>query len=173
MYTLNSFSQKPCERCKEPVGKPGRARCEACLVICRVCDKNPTDGGSYTRTCDECRTKCSKCGKPGMASRTLCSACHMQPKTDRENAAIAALPPGCARCGILAPNHWDHVNDDGRSYYSSGGKFKSVKMTMREELLSIIATGKSDILQRLCANCNWLKAYDRAAYDAPPTYGPL
>lgn len=108
-----------------------------------------------------------------MSSRTLCSACHISYARNLEQDAIAALPAGCARCGILSPTQWDHVKDNGREYYNPRtGKYRNVRTTMKDELRKIIDTGTSGLLQRLCPNCNWLKAYDRPTYDLPPVYGP-
>jgi len=89
-----------------------------------------------------------------------------------ESQARAALGNACHRCGISYPLHWDHVNDDPPRRGETV-KRGSVLATEYREIRSIAETGRSDRLQLLCPNCNYLKQYDRAAYDEAPTYGPL
>ena len=87
--------------------------------------------------------------------------------------AIDVLGRSCVRCGITAPLHLDHINDDGYANKTASGGYRRVFQAEQAEITKIINTGRSDRLQLLCANCNHLKAHDREEYNRPPTYGPI
>jgi len=97
-------------------------------------------------------------------------------KRANEMAAKAIMGGRCVRCGITEPLDWDHINDDApesSTHSASGLRRRPGLSKLEPEFNSIRKTGKSDLLQLLCCNCNQLKRRNRAAFDLPPIYGML
>lgn len=172
-----------CEHCGGELPTKGRRttriRCDACVDLCRQCSSplpRDDDPARRTRLCTPCAGSCPKCGDQSVGrdrrgNPRTCSACRNVHLRDADALAKRALGACCARCGIVSPVVWDHINDDARTI--PGRKRPSVRMSEKAEIRRIALTGKSDRLQLLCPNCNHLKHHDRAKYDQPPTYGPL
>lgn len=122
------------------------------------------------------RGTCGSCGKviaTSLKTRHKCSGCRVDERRERVRLAVVILGGRCIRCGIAKPLHMDHINDDGYRNKTANGRYRRLMQAEQAEITQILKTGRSERLQLLCPNCNYLKHHDRAGYDCPPTYGPL
>lgn len=161
-----------CEVCSGELPTKGRVtsrrRCDECMQICRRCGGIRDIIGKWL--CSKCSGICAICGSPAMGTGRRCSRCAYQRSHEMDKAAKRILGDQCTRCGIAHPIQWDHINDDATNI--PGKKRTSTRLSEQFEIRKIALSGTSSRLQLLCPNCNWLKAYDRAAYNQPPQYGP-
>lgn len=111
------------------------------------------------------------CGRV-IASPSGCGHCRNEQRRRRVRQAVDALGHTCVRCGIKSPLQFDHIHDDGFKNKTAGGNYRRIMHAEGAEITRILRTGKSDRLQLLCPNCNYLKHHDRAEFDRLPSYGP-
>lgn len=130
-------------------------RCLGCATKCRVCGHTVSQGSQSV----------------GYVTR-LCWSCKDEESKQLVAKAFSVLGGQCVRCGIVKPVHWDHINEDPKRSPSGKRATGGVIRTEMSEIRNIIATGRSDRLQLLCANCNALKQYEPEEFRKPPTYGP-
>jgi hypothetical protein len=73
----------------------------------------------------------------------------------RRIAIIKKFGGKCKRCGFDDPRalQIDHVNNGGHKEYKKMSEFRYYKMVLED------TSGKYQIL---CANCNWIKRYEKS-----------
>jgi hypothetical protein len=75
-------------------------------------------------------------------------------------AAFRVLGDRCVCCGEAEPNFLqiDHIANDGAEHRRRLGIATRSGSSRQHRLYQEVASGKTDGLQLLCANCNWGKA---------------
>lgn len=190
--TFSDDRRKVCENCRPSCDRCGvelitnvtitgraatRKKCNSCAKICRMCDVAEADTRANRRYCTGCLPNCPKCKLPsdyykGDGVIKTCSACAWSERKKVEQEARDRLGNKCDRCGITHPLQWDHVNNDPVRPTIARRKRGSTLQTEYPEIRKIVETGRSDRLQLLCPNCNFLKEFDPIEYAKEPSYGP-
>lgn len=77
---------------------------------------------------------------------------------ERKNKLLEILGGKCVRCGITDPRclQIDHINGGGRVDYI---KYGNSQQMVRHYLKDTVKA--KETLQILCANCNWIKEYEK------------
>jgi hypothetical protein len=180
-----------CSNCLSRQKAEGKARCLQCIEerkkwfdnkkievkkngICYICFNRKASGGFFS--CSKCRKIkkqrrkdfkkngiCQTCNsKKTRKGKTTCQSCQNYTKNNSRKQRlklIEFLGGKCRHCGFDDPRalQVDHVNGGGRKE-----RFNYDNQCQYRKIIKDDKTGK---YQLLCANCNWIKRFEKKEHN--------